>query len=239
MVGRRFCILYTGVDWGNSRHGLGVLKLFIWYDHKLVAQRIGKRASRVINHQLFCASFMPRHHVPACILSPRFRLDLALPDQRLCNSWRRLATMWVTSVCYLSACSHLFRGISALHVYSHTFEKRSSLATNFEPVLVGGPVLLVHPPNSSSAATFGCVTNPPDAPGTIEVLANEPPVLVLPPPQPKSLAGGGMKAGLFGAAGSGAAQALPPHTSAPERVLEFAMAASGLVVVAGAGEDLG
>lgn len=45
-------------------------------------------------------------------------------------------------------------------------------------------MLLVHPPNSSSAATLGCVTSPPEAPGTIAVLANEPMVLVPAPPPP-------------------------------------------------------
>lgn len=100
-------------------------------------------------------------------------------------------------------------------------------------------MLLVHPPNSSSAATFGCVTRPPEAPGTIEVLANEPPMLLPLLPQPKSLAGGGLMAGLLAGAGSGAAQALPPpHTSAPESALEVPREASGLVVVAGAGGDL-
>lgn len=69
-------------------------------------------------------------------------------------------------------------------------------------------VLLVHPPNSSSAATLGA--NPPEAPGTIGLLASE--------AQPRSLdvevvAGFAGSAGA--GAGSGVAQALPPQTSAP------------------------
>jgi hypothetical protein len=72
-------------------------------------------------------------------------------------------------------------------------------------------MLLVHPPNSSSAATLGAAANPPDAPGTIGVSAKE---LV---PQPKSFVFA--RPGLFGvglASGSGAAHAFPPHTSAPD-----------------------
>lgn len=110
-------------------------------------------------------------------------------------------------------------------------------------------MLLVHPPNSSSAATLGCVTSPPEAPGTIAVLANEPMVLAPPPPlllpqPPKSLDGCGLVTGLLAAgAGAGSAHALPPHTSAPENPppLLPPIVASGLVVVvaAGTGGDLG
>ena len=106
-------------------------------------------------------------------------------------------------------------------------------------------MLLVHPPNSSSAATLGCVTSPPVAPGTIAVLANEPMVLppppppLLPPHAPKSLDGCGLVTGLLGA-GAGSAHALPPQTSAPEKPPPPPpIVASGLVVVAGAGGDLG
>jgi hypothetical protein len=107
------------------------------------------------------------------------------------------------------------------------------------------------------------VTIPPDAPGTIAVLANEPIMLLLllpiPPPvllpqAPKSLdgcalvitgllmllmAGAGTGAG---AAGAGSAQALLPHTSAPENPPPPPpMVPSGLAVVvaAGTGGDLG
>lgn len=156
--------------------------------------------------------------------------------------------MSVTSVCYFSIRSRLISShlISprGTPTHSHTFENKSSLPPNPldplppPPIPVGGPVLLVHPPNSSSAATLGCATIPPDAPGTIEVLANDPPMLAPLLPQPKSLAGGGlMAAGLLAGAGSGAAQALPPHTSAPESAPALPMEASGLVVVAGAGGD--
>lgn len=151
-----------------------------------------------------------------------------------------------------------FSHVLVRHFHSQTFENKSSLPPNpFDPppapplIPLGGPVLLVHPPNSSSAATLGCVIRPPDAPGTIDVLAKDPPMLLpmlpmllmppllLLPPQPKSLAGGGLMADLLaGAGGSGAAQALPPpHTSAPESTPELPREASGLVVVAGAGGD--
>lgn len=105
-------------------------------------------------------------------------------------------------------------------------------------------MLLVHPPNSSSAVTLGCVTRPPEAPGTIAVLAKElpmpdPPLLL--PHAPKSLdgcaTGCGVAAGLL--AGAGSAHALPPHTSAPENPPLAPIVASGLVVAAGAGGDLG
>lgn len=116
--------------------------------------------------------------------------------------------------------------------YSHTFEKRSSLAPN--PVagllplvavvvfVVGA--LLVQPPNSSSAATLGVTAeNPPEAPGIIGVFAKEPaPEL----PHPKSLTGAGAGVGAgFAAAGgcclgaSGVDHALP-HTSAPDKLLD-------------------
>ena len=86
-------------------------------------------------------------------------------------------------------------------------------------LLLEGPVLLAHPPNSSSAATVGCGLKPPPEPGTMGVVAKDPPGL----PQPKSFdveaaAGGFAGAGgaAVGAAGSGAAHAFPPQTSAPE-----------------------
>lgn len=81
--------------------------------------------------------------------------------------------------------------------------------------MVEGPVLLVHPPNSSSAATFGWTFKPPVAPGTMDVLAKEEDVLAkeedvlakegdvlakeeaLEFPHPKSLLGGLTRAGLF------------------------------------------
>lgn len=119
--------------------------------------------------------------------------------------------------------------------YSQTFEKRSSLAPNppagFVPlVLVFPPVLLVHPPNSSSAATFGAALKPPDAPGTMGVLAS----VLLAPPQPKSLVL--PKPGLFTVgllAGSDEAHALPPQTSVLDRLLELndpvAAGAAGVV----------
>lgn len=103
--------------------------------------------------------------------------------------------------------------------------------------MVAVPVLLVHPPNSSSADTLGCVTSPPDAPGTIDVFANDPPPML--PHPPKSLddactAGCGVGA-LAGGAGS--AQALPPQTSEPPPRDDRGM--EGVVVAAGAGEGLG
>lgn len=127
--------------------------------------------------------------------------------------------------------------------YSQTLENKSSLAPKpLDPdVPVAGPVLLVHPPNSSSAATLGCVTRPPEAPGTMDVLAREPPPPLLLPHPPKSppnaLAGCGL--GALGA-GSGVAQALPPHTSAPDMALP-PVDARGLTApdALGAGGDLG
>lgn len=85
---------------------------------------------------------------------------------------------------------------------------------------------LLHPPNSSSAATLGAGglrenppdEKPPEAPGTIGWLAKDPVEL----PQPKSFTGAAA-AGLGAAAAgcgldaSGAAQA-SPHTSAPEKL---------------------
>lgn len=117
------------------------------------------------------------------------------------------------------------------HTQPQTLENRSSSAPPNPPagleaglLLFDGPVLLAHPPNSSSAETLGCGLKPPPEPGTIGVLANDPPEA----PQPKSfdeeVAAGGLlgagsaagAAGATGAAGPGAAQAFPPHTSAPE-----------------------
>ena len=103
---------------------------------------------------------------------------------------------------------------------------------------------LLHPPNSSSAATLGAGglrenppdEKPPEAPGTMGWLAKDPVEL----PQPKSFTGAAA-AGLGAAAtgcglgASGAAQAFP-HTSEPEKLeppkepIELA----GLEVAAGA-----
>lgn len=72
----------------------------------------------------------------------------------------------------------------------------------------------------------------PVAPGTTEVLANEPPMLL--PPQPKSAAG---FVGIGeGALGVGSAQAFPPQTSEPPPI--DAMGLDAVVVVV-AGGDLG
>jgi hypothetical protein len=79
-------------------------------------------------------------------------------------------------------------------------------------VLLAVVVLLVQPPNSSSAVTLGA--NPPDAPGTMGWLANE--------AHPMSLdavvvAGFGGSGAALGA--SGVAHALlPPHTSEPDQL---------------------
>lgn len=100
---------------------------------------------------------------------------------------------------------------------------------------VAGPVLLAQPPNSSSAATLGAGLKPPPLPGTIGVLAKEPPE----EPQPKSLPVAGTvdvvvagmigSAGAAGALGSGAAaHSLPPHTSAPDRAGGAKEGAAGL-----------
>lgn len=82
-------------------------------------------------------------------------------------------------------------------------------------------VLLVHPPNSSSAATLGA--NPPEAPGTIGLLASE--------AQPRSL-DVEVVAGFAGSAGagSGVAQALPPQTSDPPAQALEVREPRGLVV---------
>lgn len=91
-------------------------------------------------------------------------------------------------------------------------------------------MLLVQPPNSSSAVTLGCVTRPPDAPGTIGVSASEP---LAQPPMLLDCVGCGV-----GALGAGSAQAFPPHTSDPE-IPGIEESALEVVVAAGAGEDLG
>ena len=111
-----------------------------------------------------------------------------------------------------------------MHAHCQTLENKSSStapnplpeAGGFEPAVpVDGPVLLAHPPNSSSAATLGWTLKPPPDPGMMGVLAKDPPVA----PQPRVLedAAGGLlaAAGAAGAAGSGVAHAPPPHTSAP------------------------
>lgn len=135
--------------------------------------------------------------------------------------------------------------------YCHTFENRSSLAPNSPaglalppppPLGAAGPVLLDHPPYSSSAATFGA----PACPITMGLLANEllssalladelPAV-----PQPKSLLAP-VAAGLVGTGvltDSEASQTLPPHTSELDRLLggtEPRGFAEGVNVVADAG----
>lgn len=88
-------------------------------------------------------------------------------------------------------------------------------------MLLPPPVLLVHPPNSSSAVTLGAVVRPPDAPGTTLWLANELPELL---PQSKLLAVVVLVAsGLFTGAAlvvSGVLHALPPQTSEPPQAAE-------------------
>ena len=100
-----------------------------------------------------------------------------------------------------------------------------------------GPALLVQPPNSSSAATFGAGAKPPEAPGIIGWFARELPEL----PQPKSLVAprvaGLETSGLFLAAPV-FDHALSPHTSAPDQLLEPPRVPATLelvVVVAAAG----
>lgn len=70
----------------------------------------------------------------------------------------------------------------------HTFENKSSSAALNPPAgLLAPPVWPVlddHPPNSSSAWTLGAGLKPPEAPGTIGVLAKE---LEDAPQPPKSL----------------------------------------------------
>lgn len=123
-------------------------------------------------------------------------------------------------------------------LYSHTFENKSSLPPTLfapppAPVVPPPPVLLVHPPNSSSADTLGCVTNPPDAPGTIEVFANDDPPMLPQPPKSLDDAAAGCGEGAFGA---GSAHAFPPHTSAPPLI---EASGPGTLVAAGAGWALG
>lgn len=80
--------------------------------------------------------------------------------------------------------------------------------------VVDVPVLLAQPPNSSSAATLGAGLKPPPDPGTMGVLAKADAEF----PHPISFDGRGA-AGLLGgggAAGSGVAHSLLPHTSAPD-----------------------
>lgn len=139
--------------------------------------------------------------------------------------------------------------------YCQTFENRSSLPPNpvagLDPLGAAGVVvLLIQPPNSSSAATFGAGAKPPEALGTIGWLAKEPPVVevvVVLLPHPKSLEGGievtGAGLGGSGAAGLGGsgaeAHSLEPHTPASDQALDVAIEASGFGVVevaaAGAG----
>lgn len=97
--------------------------------------------------------------------------------------------------------------------YSQTFENRSSAPASPPPagliVLSVAVVLLVHPPNSSSADTFG--TKPPDAPGTIGLLARD----------AQSFDAVLITAGFDGSGAGlgGSAQALPPQTSDPPQPL--------------------
>lgn len=105
------------------------------------------------------------------------------------------------------------------------------------PLLVVGPVLLVQPPNSSSAETVGAALNPPEAAGTIGVSANDPDPraaeLPHPPSPPLAVAASVVDLGAWEAfvedEVSGAAQALEPQTSDPERLDD----ASGAEVTAG------
>ena len=132
-----------------------------------------------------------------------------------------------------------------LTTYCHTLENKSSsppkppLGLVWPPLPPAAGPLLVHPPNSSSAETLGDAIGlkPPDAPGTMGVLAKAPPVL----PQPKSLAAGFGGSGAFwmgagaGAAGAaGAPQSLPPQTSAPEKPPIEPAALAVVVVLVGA-----
>lgn len=130
-------------------------------------------------------------------------------------------------------------------IYCQTLEKRSSLPPPIgfaEPEPAGGSVLLVHPPNSSSAATLGAALKPPDAPGTIGVLANEleerPPEEPHPPKSPpREGLGASAALGAAGAAAavvvSGVLQALEPQTSDPDQFPELiVLVAAGV----GAGE---
>jgi hypothetical protein len=112
--------------------------------------------------------------------------------------------------------------------YCQTFENRSSPpnppADLDVLVVAAGVVLLVQPPNSSSAATLGA--KPPDAPGTMGLLASE--------SHPKSfdvvvgLGGSGLSLGA-----SGVAHAFPPQTSALDKLFvpSEPMEPSGLDVV--------
>lgn len=152
-------------------------------------------------------------------------------------------------------------------LYCQTLENRSSFPptglAELDPVV--GPVLLVHPPNSSSAATWGAAPNPPEALGTIGLLANEPEALKPPdapgtigvlakeldephpprsaaPPKPEDLGASGAFAGAgAGAAAavfvSGVLQALEPHTSEPDQFAEpRVLVAAGVGLAAGGGD---
>lgn len=109
-------------------------------------------------------------------------------------------------------------------------------------VAAGVVVLLIQPPNSSSAATLGAGAKPPEALGTIGWLAKEPPVVeavVVLLPHPKSLergievTGAGFGGwGATGLGGSGAeAHSLEPHTPASDQALEVEIEARGFCVV--------
>jgi hypothetical protein len=96
-----------------------------------------------------------------------------------------------------------------------------------ELLVFAAVVLLVHPPNSSSAATLGA--NPPDAPGTMGWLASEAhPISLDAVAVVVVFAGLGGSGAALGA--SGVAQALPPQTSEPDQPLPPSVP-SGLEVV--------
>lgn len=104
---------------------------------------------------------------------------------------------------------------------------------------LGRVVVVVQPPNSSSAATLGAVLKPPEAPGTMLCEASAFPAV----PQPNELVVAGAmglaRPGLFSGAavvvvaGSGVSHGLDPHTSAFDRLVEpkepsvLAVAAAG------------
>lgn len=125
-------------------------------------------------------------------------------------------------------------------LYCQTLENKSSFPpaplAGFAAEVAAGPALLVQPPNSSSAATFGAGAKPPEEPGIIGWLARELPEL----PQPKSLVAprvDGLGASWLFLAGPAFDHALSPHTSAPDQLLEPPRVPGTfeLVVVAAAG----
>ncbi|KAL5883700.1 hypothetical protein ACKVWC_011556 [Pyricularia oryzae] len=116
--------------------------------------------------------------------------------------------------------------VHAILLYCHTLENKSSLPPNpaaglaVPPDAFPVPVLLAHPPNSSSAATLGW--KPPEAPGTMLWLAKPPPPLLPQPPKASELLEGMVVAVLLAgaAAASGVDQAsLAPQTSEFDQLL--------------------